>query len=255
MGGFFSGKNMKIAIPQNQKSVVELMQKAGWTPTFEEDRSNLGAIMETGSPIIALRSMDSLRSIAAGKADIGFVGSDCIAEKPYWTVENLSEFSFGRSIGSEAPRLEIVSSDVSPIFNLSDVRCGSIFLSERPRLTYQYLTAQGLKVKMEDGQNPRDFKDELLRTNQVGISTILGSSPVQLEPGNDLGVIVNETCRTVTDYNLRVIAKICDIKTVLIANSRSLLDETKREQMLRFQRDLENTYRSIEGSLNIRSRL
>ena len=241
---------MKIVIPQNQKPVRSLMEQAGWTPIFEEIRSNIGIVTENGSPIIQLRSMDALRTVASGKADVGFVGSDCVADKPSWAVKSLNAFSFGRAIDAQKPRLEIVSSESSPIFSMKDVRQGSIFLSERPTVTYRYLTDLGFPVEIEQDQNPNDFRVELIRNGKVGICIIQGTSPVQLEPGNDLGVMVNETGRTVTGYNLKVIAKICDIETILIVNPNSLQNKNTREQILKFQRDLESAYKQIEKELS-----
>lgn len=240
-------ENIKIVIPQNQKPVKTLMEKSGWTPIFEERASNRGVIVENGISTVQLRSMDALKSVAAGKADIGFVGSDCIEDKPNWRVESLGAFSFGRALNSRLPRLEIVASTTpSSVSSLDDVPAGTIFLSERPYLTYQYLAGKGFQVKIEGDENPNDFRNELIANGQVGIWIIQGSSPVQLEPGNDLGVMVNETGGTVDDYDLRVIAKIMDIQTMLIANPNSLMDETKREQILRFQKDLEGAYKNLE---------
>ncbi|MDP2632534.1 MAG: hypothetical protein Q8P25_02325 [Candidatus Curtissbacteria bacterium] len=252
--------NLKIAIPQNQGTVRNLMQAGGYEPVFEpghpepdggrKQELNRGVIEKTGDTIIQIRSMDVLRQVAAGYRDIGFVGSDCIDEWPAWKVEKLAEFPFGRTRGSDQPRLEFVVPKSSRINNMREIELGTIFLTERPRLTAQFLKNLGFEVVIEkEDDSPREFEDKISQEEKVGIRIILGSGIPQLEPEKQVLVIVNEQGTTAKEYGVIVIGKIVDITTVLIANPDVLYDESKREQILLFREKLEKAYILSEREL------
>ncbi|MBI3282502.1 hypothetical protein HYZ70_00315 [Candidatus Curtissbacteria bacterium] len=248
-----------FVIPQTQGTVRHLLAEAGWKPEFEHGHPeeeeeqgqilNRGIIRQTGDAIIQVRSMDALRLVASGSFDVGMVGTDCILEKPTWKVEKLAEFSFGRLWGFEPPRLEIVVPGRFKTQSLRKIKPGAIFLSERPAITRQFLQNLGFDTELETNGDPSLFKEKLIAQNQVGIWEVLGAVPVQLKEAGYYGVMVNESGRTVRDYDLRVIDKILDISTVLIANPNSFQDEQKRERIWSLRRDLEVTYKKLEAEI------
>ena len=242
-------QQLNFVIPQNMDSLRVLLTMAGWgwQPIGVPKEFNRGYIDNGGHPFstfIRTRSMDALRLIAANRCDVGFVGSDCIEEKPEWPVEILGKFPFGRLLNGRQPRLEVVVPSSSPVKNLAGIKPGAIIFTERPRITDRLLQENGLATIIESNDDPALFREILIKQNKVGIWVILGSSPVQLGPDNDYGVIVNETGITVAEYGLRVIAKIGDINTQLIASRLAMQDEEKRARICKLMQDLEVAYRS-----------
>lgn len=245
---------INIVIPQNQGTTRHLLKEAGWDPVFDhghpsddegQNELHRGKIKGTQDTIISLRSMDALMHIAAGRRDVGLVGSDCVAEKPQWEVEVLGSFSFGRAWGGQPPRLEIVTRN-SKVESLDQVSPGAIFFTERVNLTRAHLKTKKLSA-IEDKGNPAQFREYLREQGKVGIWEILGTLTVQIEGDEDFGVMVNESKKTINAYGLRVIDKIMDIQTLLVANPRSLADRDKGAKIREFQLALEGAYRSIES--------
>lgn len=259
---------LKIVVPQNQKTTIQaLLKKAGWEPVWERgkpkpgnvegDTLHRGTIITTGDTIIEIRSMDALRLIAGNRYDIGLVGGDCLAEKPTWKkqVEDIGKLRFGRDWGYQT-RVEIIAHpDSHPIGNISDVKTGSIFFSERPNITAKFLRDNNLEPEFEGDQTLEDFRSELIKRGKVGICTILGSSPVQLEPDGDFGVIVNESGDTIGNYGTVVVAKMMEFETHIIASPGAFRDPDKHRRILNFAIDVEGAYNAIQRDFEGRAEL
>ncbi|MBI2327707.1 hypothetical protein HYU92_05320 [Candidatus Curtissbacteria bacterium] len=244
---------IRIAIPVNQPSVVKHLEYAGYDvlrsrgltrrPDNPEGSELNEGIIGPGNHYAGyLRSMDLLFNVSSGNFDFGFVGSDIVEEKPYWPVETLDQYPYGRELGERQPRLEIVAHRESPARSVRDFKPGDIFYTERMEITIDYLQRLGLKVLVEGKESPQDFKRRVLEGDAVGVHEILGTSPIQIAPEDEFGVMVNESGDTGYDYELIIIAKIMDIKTLLIANLDSLRDETIREVMFQFQGNLREAF-------------
>ncbi|OGD93100.1 hypothetical protein A2697_02225 [Candidatus Curtissbacteria bacterium RIFCSPHIGHO2_01_FULL_41_44] len=254
---------LKFIIPQNQPTTREHMALAGWEPTFMRSHSradssqaanelNIGIVRlrhtENKFGIIQVRSLAIPEAIADGRYDVGLVGSDCVAEKPSTRFEVRAQFSYGRVWDSLPPRLEFIAHPDSSLGSIQDLQPGSIVMTERPLVTKSYLEEKiHHPVLISDlGEDLVDFRARLHEAGSVGINVVPGSVPALVEPDGYYGVLVNETGGTARDYGLKVIAKIMDIQTLLIANIHTLQDAGKRELICRFQQDLEGSWQDIE---------
>lgn len=248
-----SGK-LKLIIPKFQREARLHLQDAGWTPVFDygepvDDDSSMseldkGIIEETGDPIIKIRSRDIPRQISMGYADIGLVGSDCVSARASKQIVVLGSFEYGRKRNAPQPRVEICAHGNSTVSSIEEVKPGSIFMAETQhlRLIKEFLEERGFKVKREGVNAGPEFHQYLVENDAVGITQIGGSGPVLIDDEMYFAVMVNEEGQTVSEYGLNVIAKVCDIETLLIANINSLEDKTKRERILQLKEDLATAY-------------
>lgn len=256
---------LKIAIPKNMGTTRVHLASADWIPRFDHGLStdeewmghelDRGVIESTQDEIIKIRSNEIPREVSWGYADIGLVGDDCLVGRFKKQIEILSRFTYGREWGSQQPRVEIVAHPDSTVFSLKEIRVGSIFKAEPQHipLIKEFLESNGYKVLRESYNAGPEFHKRLIENGSVGISQIGGSVAVLLDPELHFGVMVNESGRTVKDYHLRVITKVCDVETLLIANVTALTDEFKRERIMQLKEDLESEYR-IHGEFEVNGR-
>ncbi len=250
---------LKIIVPLNLRTSHRHLVEANWVPKFQRgfptdkypagDELNKGIIQNTDHEIIRIRSRDIPRRVLWGYGDVGLVGSDCVEGRYNGEIPILSRFSYGRSWTDQKPRVEIVSLNEDSAQKVEDIKVGSIFQSEpqHTRMLKLFLESYGFKVTIEENDAGPEFHKQLLKEGRVGITEVAGSVPVLLETNSHYGVMVNESGRTVDDYGLRVLGKITDIDTLLIANPRSLNDELKSELILNLEKSLEDTYIKIQG--------
>lgn len=231
---------------------------AGWNPLFVHgiptdeylmgNELDKGTIESKGDEIIKIRTRDIPREVSGGYVDVGFVGSDCLEARFGKQLEVLSSFSYGREWDSRPSRVEIVAHSDSTVSSVNDIKPGAIFLTEPQHLPLikKLLEDLGYKVRREGHNAGPEFHKRLIGEGSVGVSLVGGAIPVLLDPELHFGVMVNETGRTVSDYDLKVVTKICDIETLLITSKRVLSDETKRERVLQLQKDLESAYIRVQ---------
>ncbi len=253
---------LKIVIPKNMGTTRVHLALAGWSPVFDHgfptdvdpmgSGLDKGIIESTGDEIMRIRSRDIPRTISWNYADVGFVGSDCVVGRSNKQIAILSSFTYGREWGGRQSRVEIVAHSDSAVSSVEQIKPGSIFLAEPQHfhLTKKFLEDHGYKVLLEGYSAGPEFHKRLIENGCVGISQVGGSVPVLLDPELHFGIMVNESGRTVRDYTLKVVARVCDIETLLIANVKALGDETKGERINQLREDLESVYR-IQGEFEI----
>lgn len=249
---------LKIVIPKYMGTTRVHLAIAGWKPLFDQglptdehlmgNELDKGMIESKGDEVIKIRTRDIPRAVSWRYADVGFVGSDCLEARFDKQLVILSRFNYGREWDSRPSRVEIVAHSDSEVSAIDEIKPGSIFLAEHQhlRLINNFLQDCGYKVRREGYNAGPEFHKRLIEEGSVGVSQVGGAIPVLLDPELHFGVMVNETGRTVRDYGLKVVTKVCDIETLLIANKRSLEDEASRERILELQESLEAAYIRVQ---------
>lgn len=212
----------------------------------------------TGEKVIRLRSSDIPIEVE-DSCDVGLCGSDWIEERKLELgidLEVLSEYAYGRQFGSPPPSLDIVVKTSDPLFNIRDIKPGSMFITEHPFLFKQFLEGalqgRGSRVVQlgKDGPTPTipgEFRKWCQKEGAVGIRTVHGriAALVNLDAGYD--VMVNETGLTLARNELRILETVHPIRTLLIADRDALRDNTRGPEINALHRDLDRAYLRING--------
>jgi len=237
--------------------IEEHLLKAGLSPAWERGKptksmpeGNLlrkGQIPNYEIGVVKIRSSELPKRVSEGVFDMALIGTDVYIDHKLPNMKIAANFDHGREIGQGSPYLELVAHPLSKIVSIGDTPPGTIVMTERPHLTKAFLEANGLKTILYwNTRNKLEFKKRLIESNRVGIEIIDGGGPQQIQE-DELLALVTESGQTREDYNLRQIAKICDIETLLVVNEQSLEDPEKKKEITNFVRMMEAAYRSVES--------
>lgn len=230
------------------KAGLELRWSRG-KPNPKNPEGNIlkvGEIDELGIRLVKIRSSMVPRRVSEGVFDMGFVGTDVYLDHRLPNITIASNFDHGRDPEQGNSYYELVAHPNSQINNLADVIPGTIVLTERPHLTKQWLNEQGFKTIMYWNTRPKDeFRKRLVDIGRIGIEIIEGGGPQQIQE-DELLALVTESGQTRIDYDLKQVAKICDIDTLLLVNDGSLFDPEKRLVIRALLGRLEKVYKPIE---------
>lgn len=240
-----------------EEPIEHHLEQAGYKPVWHRGKPTpknpegnilkIGEIEEFGIRLIKIRSGKVPRRVSEGAFDLGFVGTDVFLDHELPNIKIASDFDHGRDKDEGSPYLELVAHANSPINSLKDITPGTIVMTERPHLTKQYLTERGFKTILYWNTRPKDeFKRRLVEAGKVGIEIIEGGGGQQIME-DELLALVTESGQTRIDYDLKHIAKICDIDTLLLVNNNSLLDPEKKDTIRDLVLRLDNVYRPIES--------
>lgn len=247
---------LKIVIPANMETALDHLVNAGRHVDFDEG-VDWAVVGGTGEKVIRLRSSDIPLEVE-DSCDVGLCGSDWVEERKLelgTNLEVLSEYAYGRRFDTQ-PSLDIVVKTSDPLSNIRDVKPGSMFLTEHPFVTRQFLEGalqeRGLRVVQlrKDGLIPTipgEFRKWCQREGAVGIRTVHGriAALVNLDAG--CGVMVNETGLTLARNELRILETVHPIRTLLIADRDALRDNTRGPEIEALHRDLDRAYLRING--------
>jgi ATP phosphoribosyltransferase len=242
---------IKIIVPANMGSTLELMALSGRTVVFPEGE-DFTTIEETREEVVRLRSFDIPVGVE-GFFDVGFCGSDWVEEKKLelgLRHVNLGGFNFGRSLKGPQPKLDLITLEGSDIKKTSDLKEGSIVVTEYPLLTEKFLNEKGVKTSRYGKQNgaptqPQEYKRWCQKEGVVGITTVHGRIAALVRVSGEVGVMINESGDTLRRNGLKKIENIMPITTQLIANINSFEDEEKRNELDEFDRRLDEAYQII----------
>lgn len=218
--------------PTKGKPEGNLLRK-GHIPNFEID-------------VVKIRSSELPKRVSEGVFDVALVGTDVYMDHKLPNMRVVAKFDHGREIGQGNPYLELVAHPNSLINSIAEIPAGTVVMTERPHLTKDFLEKNGLKTVLYwNTRNKVDFKKRLKASNRVGIEIIDGGGPQQIQE-DELLALVTESGQTREDYDLKQIAIICDIETLLIVNEQSYNDPEKTQEIKNFTHKMELSYRAVE---------
>ncbi len=250
---------LKIVTAKSQGSVENHLERAGWKPawrvgepTAKEPNGEAlddGIIAGKSAQIARIRSAQIPWRVSVGAFDAGLVGTDCLLDHLYSNLEVHGGFAYGRGFNFTPAYLALFTKDQSELSSLKDFPPGTIVMTERPHLTQAFLEINDCPAEIFWGGEDNEFDRFHRKQEDLGkmsIKLIDGGGAQQLQDG-ELLALVNETGRRGRNYGLREIAKICDIETLLLVNSSSIKDPTKREGLKQLIRDLDRVAISQES--------
>lgn len=264
--------HISILIAKSQESVEERFKNGGWNPIWRigEPTSKYpngeplddGLIEGKNATISRVRSAEIPWKISIGVDadnegfDVGIVGTDCLVDHPLEDITILEAFLEGREFNGNQSRLSIFAKNDSSIKTLEDLRANPhlvrALMTERPHLSQAFLSANGVPTEIWDnGSNYLRFAEEKHRQRIIPIKIIEGAGAQQLHTSSELLAMVGETGRRQRNYDLREIVKMCDIETLVLANTRSLENRVKRLGINQLVQDLINgaVRRETEGQV------
>ncbi|MGD0090016.1 MAG: ATP phosphoribosyltransferase [Planctomycetota bacterium] len=201
-------KCIKLALPKGslEQSTLELLRKAGWKVRVEA-RSYYPPIDDDEISCIMLRPQEMPRYIERGKLDAGICGKD-------WVIENDADVQVIADLVYSKHQLTPVCwvlavPDNSPIQSVRDLQ-GCTIATELVNTTKKYLAANGVQAKVEFSHGATEVK------------------PPELA---DAIVDVTETGSSLKANNLRIVARVCESVTQLIANKAAYQVDWKREKL------------------------
>lgn len=249
---------IRFVIPQNQRTVRDLMKMGNWNPVFDLGDATGDAPQDrelyTGrvlGPVVAeitqLRSEDLVKRVAAGRFDVGIVGSIDVEEFFNERFIELARFQLGRKWNAPQSRLDLAALASSTIKSEKDLPKGILIYAERQKIVQSYIEGLGHNVIiMGRHEDPLLFQENIIRKGAIGISDIQGGGPAQLDPLNpDAAIVamVNEEGSTARDYGLKVISTIRPIDTIIITTERALTNNIERGLVMQFAIDMKEAFR------------
>lgn len=220
-GGFFKGKNMtnlssnnlKLAVQKDGRltnDTLEFLRKSGLE--FENYKQRLFSPCKNFPlEILYVRNNDIPGYVGSGVVDLGVLGQNMLnEEKP--KVKKLLNLKYGFC------SLVVAVPEKSNIKKLSDLE-GKTIATTYPKSTRNFFKKNGVAVK---------------------ITRISGS--VEIAPALGIAqaiVDLTSTGRTLAENGLRILSKVYDSESVLVANKQSLLNGRKvllEKLMARFER-------------------
>ncbi len=211
---------LKLGIPKGslESATIDLFRRAGFHITTSS-RSYFPAIDDPDIDCMLIRAQEMARYVEDGVLDAGLTGKDWIEENAA-TVHRVCDLinakqSFGKV------RWVLAVPEASPVRSVKELE-GKIIATELVETTKRYLTANGVKAKVEFSWGATEVK------------------PPELA---DAIVEVTETGSSLRANKLRIIETVLESNTQLISNVDSWNDGWKRSK-------LEDLQMLLEGAMN-----
>lgn len=199
---------LNVALPKGSlgEQTLELFAQADlevarsareYNPTIDDPR--IGKVK-------ILRPQEIPGYIAEGYFDLGISGADCVAESGVDVVK-VAELPYAKTGAGVIKMVVAVAAD-NPAKKPEDIKPGSRITTEFPNVTKAYFERLGIPVK---------------------IYYSYGASEAKIPELMDVVVDLTETGATLARNQLKVIGKIGDFPTVLIANKDAWKDPAKKQ--------------------------
>lgn len=199
---------LKLGIPKGslQDATVELFRKAGYKIIIQ-GRSYYPTIDDPEIECLLLRAQEMARYVEQGLLDVGLTGSDWIIENDADVVE-VADLVYSKT-GSGKAMWVLAVPENSPIKSVKDLE-GKRLATEAVNLTRRYLEKNGVKANVEFSWGATEAKPPKLA---------------------DAIVEITETGSSLRANNLRIVEKILETNTKLIANKEAWEVPEKRKKM------------------------
>jgi ATP phosphoribosyltransferase len=200
---------LKLGLPKGslQEATFSLFRRAGYRFVVQNSRSYFPATDDPELEAMLLRPQEMARYVADGVLDAGLAGHDYVVESGA-DVAEVAELSYSKLTARPYTWVLAVPGD-SPIRSAADLQ-GKRIATELVNVTRQYLQRHGVEASVEFSWGATEVKVPYLA---------------------DAIVEGTETGSTLRAHGLRIVDKILESTTRLIANHASLRDDWKREKM------------------------
>ena len=213
-----------------EKVILKLFANAGLEVLIDRERTKEGKVAVDWIQRIAFQRPQEIPVyLKNGHFDIAIVGEDWIASWGY-VFPVLLKLPIGRS-GNKSVRIVLAVSQNSEINKPEDLPLGSEIATEYIELVEKFL----LKIGRSDIRVIRSF----------------GNTEHKINFGATAIVDVVESGRSLRENNLKVIAEIMESNTVIVANPKSLADESKRLYIDCFVRLIKGAYQASQYVLMV----
>jgi ATP phosphoribosyltransferase len=211
---------LKLGIPKGslENATIDLFRRAGFSITTSS-RSYFPGIDDPEIECMLIRAQEMARYVEDGILDAGLTGRDWIEENEADVVAVADLIYAKQSFGKV--RWVLAVPEASGFRSVTDLG-GKIIATELVQTTKRYLTAHGVKAKVEFSWGATEVKPPVLA---------------------DAIVEVTETGSSLRANNLKIIDTVLESNTQLIANKDAWQDEHKR-------RKLEDIKMLLQGAIN-----
>ena len=200
---------IKLGIPKGslEQQTLRLFEKSGWKISIA-DRNYFPEINDEDITCSLLRAQEIPIHVENGAIDVGITGKD-------WTEENesdvvtVADLMYSKTSQSPTKWVLAVSAD-SDIKELSDLK-GKKIATELVNFTRKYFAQRGIDVKVTFSWG----------TTEAKIATGLADAIVE----------VTETGSTIKSHGLKIIHKLMQSNTIVIANKDAWEDSWKRAKI------------------------
>lgn len=219
---------LKIVVPDGsmEQTVINLLARAGLSVVIEKRRTKEGKVAEVDwIELIAFqRPQEIPHYVKHGHFDVGIVGKDWIANWGY-SLPVLLSLPIGRG-GNKPVKILLAVSEDSSYQKLEDLPQGCELATEYVQLAQRWL--------IENGRP------------DITVVPSFGNTEHKIRFGATAIIDVSESGESLRENQLRVICKIMNSHTVVVANSESLADETKRPFIDYFVRLVRGAYQASQ---------
>lgn len=200
--------NLKLGIPKGslQDATIELFRKAGYKIIIH-GRSYYPTIDDPDIECLLLRAQEMARYVEQGLLDVGLTGYDWVIENDADVVE-VADLIYSKT-GSGKAMWVLAVPENSPVKSVKDLEGGRI-ATEAVNLTRRYLKENGVTAHVEFSWGATEVKPPKLA---------------------DAIVEITETGSSLRENNLRIVDKILDTNTKLIANKAAWEIPEKKKKM------------------------
>ena len=211
---------LKLGIPKGslESATIDLFRRAGFNISTSS-RSYFPAIDDPDVECMLIRAQEMARYVEDGILDAGLTGRDWIEEGEH-DVQRVADLVYAKQSFGKV-RWVLAVPDASPFRSVQDLE-GKIIATELVATTKRYLTARGVRAKVEFSWGATEVKPPVLA---------------------DAIVEVTETGSSLRANNLKIIDTVLESNTQLIANRSSWEDAGKR-------RKLEDIKMLLEGAIS-----
>ncbi len=200
--------SLKLGIPKGslQEASLQLFRRAGYEITVNP-RSYFPAIDDDEISCMLIRAQEMARYVEDGILDAGLTGKDWIMENDA-NVREVADLIYAKQTFGKV-RWVLAVPEKSPFQSVKDLE-GKIVATELVKVTERYLSANGVKAKVEFSWGATEVKPPVLA---------------------DAIVEVTETGSSLRANGLRIVETVLESNTKFIANHAAWDNPAKREKM------------------------
>ncbi|MEK9153299.1 MAG: ATP phosphoribosyltransferase [Patescibacteria group bacterium] len=220
---------IKIVVPDGsmEQTIINLLARAGLSVVIEKRRTKEGKVVEVDwIELIAFqRPQEISHYITHGHFDVGIVGNDWIANWGYYDLPVLLSLPIGRG-GSKPVKIVLAVSENSSYQQISDLPKKCEVATEYVQLAQKWLAENGRP--------------------DIIVMPSYGNTENKIRFGATAIIDVTESGESLRENQLRVICEIMESNTVIMANPKSLADNSKQPYIDLFVRLIRGAYQASQ---------